>query len=363
MTLADLPTPALLLDVDLFTANITAMAERVRAAGKQLRPHAKAHKCAEIARRQILAGAVGVCVATVPEAEYLVRSGIRGVLLTSPIADGNKAGRIAALAGIDPTFCVVVDHPYHVELFRRAGVPLNVLIDIDVGDHRTGVAPGGAALALARAVMDAPTLRFAGLQAYSVRASHAAGFEARAECSRTALALAAETCDLFGAAGIDVPVVTGASTGTAAVDAAVPALTEVQAGSYALMDVAYARIGGVEFEHALSVLGTVVSANHADRVTVDAGFKAFSTDRPFGPEALDAKGMCYEWAGDEFGYVHLDRPSRTIRLGDRLRFIPPHCDPTVNLYDRIYVHRGEQVQDVWPIMGRTHPELLTSNAG
>ena len=365
MTLADLPTPALLLDRQHFTANLKRAAEHVRTARKQLRPHAKAHKCAEIAKRQIAAGAAGVCVATVAEAEYMVRSGIEGVLLTSPIADARKAARIAQLARIDPSFAAVVDHPLHVRMFRDAaaagGVTLNVLVDLDLGDRRTGVSPGEPALRVARAVAEAPGLRFAGLQAYSVRASHTAGLAERAQFSRERLAAAAATRDLLLDRGIPVPLVTGASTGTFEVDAAGDVLTELQAGSYALMDVAYARIG-VDFAPALSVLATVVSANHADRVTVDAGFKAFSTDRPFGPEPAGLSGARYEWAGDEFGYVHLGSSFRPVSLGDRLRFIPPHCDPTVNLYDRIHVHEGEQVIDVWPVMDRAPAEPLTSTA-
>jgi aspartate/methionine/tyrosine aminotransferase/D-serine deaminase-like pyridoxal phosphate-dependent protein len=359
MKLADLPTPALLLDYDLFTANLARMAEHARAAGKQLRPHAKAHKCAEIAKRQIAAGAAGVCVATVPEAEYMVRSGITGVLLTSPVADAHKAARLAELGRVDSSLILVVDHAFHVQMLNdtaaAAGVVLNVLVDLDLGDHRTGVAPGQPALELARTVTEAPALRFAGLQAYSVRASHTQGVEARADFSRGRLAEAIATRDLLRAHGIAVPVLTGGSTGTVRVDATVDGVTELQAGSYALMDVAYARIGGVDFAHALTVLATVVSANHTDRVTVDAGLKAFSTDRPFGPEVIDPAGARYEWGGDEFGYVHVTERMPPIRLGERLRFIPPHCDPTVNLYDRIHVHRGEQVEDVWTIMDRLPP--------
>ena len=132
-----------------------------------------------------------------------------------------------------------------------------------------------------------------------------------------------------------------------------PFVTELQAGSYALMDVAYARIG-IEFGHALTVLATVISANQDDRVTVDAGFKAFATDRPFGPDVVGIPGARFEWAGDEFGYVYFDRMAHTVRLGDRLRFIPPHCDPNVNLHDRIHVCRGDEIVDIWSVMDRYH---------
>ena len=170
--------------------------------------------------------------------------------------------------------------------------------------------------------------------------------------------VASETKELLESNGIAVGIVTGASTGTYECDASIPHMTELQSGTYALMDRAYARVGGIEFGHAISVLATVISANHEDRVTVDAGFKAFSTDRPFGPEAAEVEGLRYEWAGDEFGYLFLDRPSRQIQLGDRLRFIPPHCDPTVNLYDRFYVCRGETVEEIWPVMDRFRPRSV-----
>ncbi len=355
MTIHELPTPALLLDADLFESNISRMSSHILRSGKALRPHAKAHKCVHVAKRQIAAGAVGVCVATVAEAELMVRAGVPGVLLTSPIAETKKAGRMVVLSMMSPDPLVVVDHREQLSIYASAasvaGVSLNVLVDLDVGDHRTGVAPGEPAAALAEAVMQSSHLRFRGLQAYSVRGSHEVGVEARRELSRTSLEGAIMTRELLTSRGIPVEMVTGGSTGTYEVDAS-SGLTELQAGSYVYMDAAYRKIGGVKFTNALTVLATVISANHPDLVTIDAGFKAFATDRPFGPDPMHVTGVRYEWAGDEFGYLHLDQPSRKIGLGTRLEFIPPHCDPTVNLYDRIHVCRGESVIDVWPVMDR-----------
>ena len=356
MNIAELPTPALLLDLELFEANLRYMADYVARAGKKLRPHAKAHKCVQIAKRQIAAGAVGVCVATVNEAELMAKAGIPGVLLTSPVADRGKCTRMAALATIAEDISVAVDHLHQVQMYAeaaaQAGVKLNMVVDLDMGDHRTGVAPGVAAFELARAITASPNLLFGGLQAYSVRASHMQEIEGRAEYSSGVLQGALDTLLLLQTHGIDTPVITCGSSGSYAADAALPYVTELQAGSYALMDVAYARIGGIPFGHALTVLATVISANHVDRVTVDAGFKAFATDRPFGPDLLKLPGMRYAWAGDEFGYVFFDDARHRLALGDRLRFLPPHCDPTVNLYDRIHVCRANLVQDVWPVMDR-----------
>jgi 3-hydroxy-D-aspartate aldolase len=358
MNIAEVPTPALLLDAGVFESNIRTMAGHAERSGKKLRPHAKAHKCVAIAKRQIEAGAAGVCAATVSEAELMTQAEVPGVLLTSPVADPGKCKRIAALALAAPDITVVVDHEYQVQLYAeaadRAGVTINVLIDLDLGDHRTGIAPGEPALQLANTILANRRLSFKGLQAYSVRASHLSEKEGRSEYSSTVLSQALEMRILLESHGIETQMISGASTGSYAADAALPYITELQAGSYALMDVAYARIGGIEFGHALTVLATVISANHTDRVTVDAGFKAFSTDRPFGPEVLDQDGARYDWAGDEFGYVFLDQAPDRIRLGERLRFIPPHCDPTVNLYDRIHLCRGDEVQEIWPVMDRYH---------
>ena len=347
MRVADLPTPALLLDAELFEANIQRMARHCSQAGKKLRPHAKAHKCTAIAKRQMQAGAGGICVATVNEAELMAGSGITDILLTSPIADPLKCERIAVLEGVS----VVVDHPDQVRLYAKAAQrPINVLVDLDLGDHRTGIAPGQPALELARLIESEPKLTFGGLQAYSVRASHMSMEDGVAEYSATALQQAFETKQLLEQSGIPAPVITGGSTGSYAVDSQLAYVTEVQAGSYALMDVAYARIGVTEFGHALTVLATVISANHADRVTVDAGYKAFATDRTFGPDLVNLPASRHQWAGDEFSYVLYSE--RQPRLGEKLRFIPPHCDPNVNLYDRIYVHSGETVLDTWSIMDR-----------
>jgi len=349
LTKQQLPTPALLLDLDKFEANLARMAARIKESGKSLRPHAKAHKCVEIAKRQIAAGAIGVCVATVAEAELMAAAGIPGLLLTSPVADPIKMSRIAKTGAM-----VVVDHPQQVaaydevtgEAARAAGRKLDVLVDLDVGDHRTGARSPEDAAEIAEAVDQAAHLELRGLQAYSVLGSHAGGLEERKRVSRESFQVASRALGIMLRRGLSTEIVTGGSTGTWEIDTSVPDLTELQAGSYVLMDLAYRR-EGLDFAHALTVLATVVSANHPGFVTVDAGFKAFATDRGYGPEALDLPGSTYRWGGDEFGYV--DLPEGLPKLGSRLEFIPPHCDPTTNLYDKIYACRGEQVEAVWPV--------------
>jgi D-serine deaminase-like pyridoxal phosphate-dependent protein len=347
----DLPTPALLVDLDRFESNIQKMQTAVSRSGKHLRPHAKAHKCVEISRRQINAGAIGVCVATMSEMEWMISAGF-GVLLTTPVASRIKTDRIAALANSGNDIRVVVDHSDQARLYQdsaaKAGARIGVLVDLDVGDHRTGIPCDERAIVLARQIADSSNLQFAGLQAYSVSGSHTEGQAKRRDHSTRAIAQAAAIQRELLASGFDARTLTGASTGTWDIDTRIPEVTEIQAGSYPLMDAAYRRIIGDDFAPAMTVLTTVISASHPDRVTVDAGYKSFATDRPFGPEAVGLEGVRWQWGGDEHGILHLENPSRPIRLGDPLEFIPPHCDPTVNLYDRIYATRGDQVVEIWP---------------
>ena len=346
-SLDQIPTPALLLDLDAFEANLGTMAARIKLTGKGFRPHAKAHKCVKVAERQIAAGASGICVATLAEAEMMAAAGIGGILLTSPVADPVKIARIVKTGAM-----VVVDHIQQVAWYqdaaRAAGRTVEALIDLDVGDHRTGAPPGAPALAVARAVDRAPNLKLRGIQAYSVSGSHA-GLPDRRRVSEEVFGIAAETRDAMKRDGLGAEILSGGSTGTWQVDTQLDDLTELQAGSYALMDLAYRRLG-MEFRPAMTVLTTVISANHAGFVTVDGGFKAFSTDRGYGPETLEYPGSGYRWGGDEFGYLDVDGCQRKPKLGDRIEFIPPHCDPTVNLYTAIHVRRGERIEEVWPVL-------------
>ena len=357
----EIPTPALLLDLDRFERNIGRMAAHVRAAGKALRPHAKTHRCPEIARRQVAAGALGVACAKLGEAEVMAGAGVRGLLITTEVVSPSAIRRLTRLAGEAPDTMVVVDHPDNVLALARAaaeeGVTLNVLVDVHVGARRTGVEPGEPALALGRLVTAQSALGLRGLQGYAGQCAHVMGWDARRQASRAAMAPLMDTRERFAAAGLPVDIVAGGSTGTHDIDVELPGLTELQAGSYCVMDLDYRRIGGhgsdalTAFEMALTVVATVVSVAQ-DRAMVDAGLKAFSTDKPFPPEAVERPGVAYGFAGDEHGRLTLTDPSRAPRLGERIEFFPPHCDPTVNLYDRIWALRGEKVEAVWEIAAR-----------
>ena len=291
----EIPTPALLLDLDRFERNLARMATHVRAAGKRLRPHAKTHRCPEIAKLQVAAGALGVACAKLGEAEVMAGAGVRGLLVTTEVVAPGAIRRLTRLAGEVPDTMVVVDHPDNVRALARAaaadGVTLDVLVDVHVGARRTGVEPGEPALAIGRLAAEQRALRLRGLQGYAGQCAHVMGWAARREASHRAMAPLMDTRARFEAAGLPVEIVAGGSTGTYDIDLELPGLTELQAGSYCVMDLDYRRIGGrageamTDFEMALTVVATVVSVA-ADRVLVDAGLKAFSTDRPFPPEAV-----------------------------------------------------------------------------
>lgn len=357
----DLPTPALLLDLNAFEWNIRRMAEHLRRHGLAFRPHGKTHKCAEIARRLMRAGAVGCCAAKISEAEAFAREGIAGLLLTTPVVGRHKVERAVRLARRRPDTIFSVDDPRHVaQLDQAAGaarIRLNLAIDLQVG-RRTGVAPGEPALRLAEQIQSLRHVRLAGLQAYAGHASHVVGFERRREVSRDAMGRAAETRRLLESRGIPCPLLSGGSTGTYDIDVEIPGITELQPGSFIFMDVDYNRIGGRhgdfygDFRNSLTVLTTVISKPSADTAIVDAGLKAFSTDRPFPPECRTRRGVSYSFAGDEHGKLELTGQARGLDLGDRIEFVIPHCDPTVNLYDRIYCLRGDLVEACWRITAR-----------
>ena len=342
----EVPTPALTLDLDKFERNLERMARRVRASGRALRPHVKAHKCPEVARRQLALGASGLCVATVPEAEAMAREGFTGLLLTGPLGDPAKIRRVVATGAM-----AAVDHLRQVEWYAEAAASasrtVDLLIDLDIGDHRTGASSTDQTREIAREIARSAHLNLRGIQAYSVAGSHGVNLAERFANSDLTFSRARAVRDALRVDGHPCELLTGGSTGTWDVDIAIEGFTELQAGSYALMDLAYRRIG-IDFENAMTIQATVISANHADFVTVDSGFKAFSTDRPFGPEPLGLPGATYRWGGDEFGYINIGACPVKPRLGDRIELLPPHCDPTANLYGRIYACRGETMEAVWP---------------
>jgi D-serine deaminase-like pyridoxal phosphate-dependent protein len=219
------------------------------------------------------------------------------------------------------------------------------------------VPPGEPALRLAQVIDSLPNVVLEGLQSYDGQAAHTTPFTARGARTNGNMAKAVETKALIEQAGIRCPIVTGGSTGTYRFDSENPGMTELQPGSFIFMDLDYGRIGGPDgdkyhdFKNALTVITTVVSTPPGLAI-VDGGYKAFSTDRPFPPKPLHLPGVEYEWAGDEHGRLNLSGVPGRLKVGDRVEFIPPHCDPTVNLYDHIHALRGDRVEVVWPIAAR-----------
>lgn len=353
-------TPALIVELDAFEHNLRRMAGFARSAGIRLRPHAKTHKCPDIARLQIAAGAVGQCCQKVGEAEALVQGGVRDVLVSNQVIGASKLARLAVLAR-EARIGLCFDAGEGVEQASQAavdaGVTLEGLVEIDVGMERCGVATPAAAVALARHIAASPGLVFRGLQAYHGTAQHLPGLPAREAAITRAAAIVRETVAALREAGLPCETVSGAGTGTFRMESASGAWNELQAGSYLFMDVDYARIGGErgprydEFRHSLFVLATVMSVPAPTRAVVDAGLKSYSGEKGV-PWVHGRAGLTVTGMSDEHGKIELAEDAAPLRLGDRLWLIPGHCDPTINLHDAYIGVRNGRVECVWPITAR-----------
>jgi D-serine deaminase-like pyridoxal phosphate-dependent protein len=362
ITKADLGTPALILDRDLFEQNLRTLSAHSSKTGLKVRPHVKVHKCVEVTQRQIELGAIGATTATVAESEYMVAHGVKGVFWTRQPAGRNNIARATALAKRDNTFMAVVDDPLTASLLEEAAAAakttMNVAVDVYAGLTRHGIEGGEPALALAKQVDSAKHLKLAGLMGYSGMASHTKGWENRRKQSLKDLTPLLETTALCRKAGVPVEIVSGGSTGTYNIDAYVEGMTELQAGSYVFMDTGYRKIGAKDggevygdFAPALTVLTTVMSRRHKNQATIDAGNKAML--RPT-DEVKGRPTMRIENQGAEYGIVRwTDGPE--LKLGDQIELYPTNLDMSVNAYDRIYVARGDAIVDMWQIMGRTGP--------
>jgi D-serine deaminase-like pyridoxal phosphate-dependent protein len=356
----DLETPCLVLDMEVLERNLRKMQTTIKRAGKNLRPHVKTHKCSALAQMQIESGAIGVCVAKVSEAEVLVKAGLDSILITGPIVTPGKVERLVDLLKTAPSLMVVIDHPRSIALLdaalRARGMSMGVLLDVDVGLNRTGVRPSDA-LILAEQIVYCPTLRLSGIQAYAGHVQHIRSYDMRKQTSHQCLQKAVRifrelqatvsTCTIFSASG----------TGTFDIDLAISEVSELQVGSYACMDTEYLDIGSadndtrfVSFDPALRLLTTVVSANHEDFVTVDAGLKTLYKDGGK-PKVItpDYSALEYDWFGDEYGRITGSDYSELPPLDTVLELVTSHCDPTINLFDRYFLTRGDRVTGVWPI--------------
>lgn len=357
---AELQTPALVLDLDRFEANLATMTKHCTQAGIGLRPHSKTHKCIEIAKRQLAAGAVGICCAKLGEAEVMIAGGVGQVLLTSPVVAPRGIARLMAANAQAEDLLVVVDNPANARALaaasEQAGKAQSVLLDLDPGLHRTGIEPGPAAIALAQQLVASPHLTFRGLQMYAGNLMHVHDFEERkSRCLAVMASLVAFRAELE-ALDIHCEIVSGGGTGSFDIDPAAGVLNELQAGSYLFMDRQYNAIAPQHNSHpfftSLFVQSRVVSCNRKGLATTDAGLKAFATD--------DEAPQIYEGGPQEAGYFFFGdeqgglrwRSDETVQLGDWIRAVTPHCDPTINLYDHLHVIQGERLVDIWTIDAR-----------
>jgi D-serine deaminase-like pyridoxal phosphate-dependent protein len=357
---AELQTPALLLDLDAFETNVKAMADIVARHRRKLRPHVKAHKSTRIGRRQIEAGAVGLCCATVREAETMAAAGLNGILVTTPVVAPGMIKRLVAAREKISDLMVVVDSGGVVDALAKLADrsrPIGVLVEIDMGQTRTGVTDPETAVRLAQYAAAQPSLRYRGVQAYYGHLQHVPTLAERLDKVRERWTRLASFTDALSAAGLTPEIISGGGTGTHHLDLEHGPFTEIQAGSYLFMDKQYGAIelapGGSPFKTSLTVAGRVVSTVQPDRVIVDAGFKAMATDA--GP-ALIASGAAtdaaYQFMGDEHGGIRFAEGAARPRLGDLITLIAPHCDPTVNLHDRFHVTQNGRLVDIWPIEAR-----------
>ncbi len=368
---SQLDTPCLVIDIDLLLKNLLTMQQHANTHQIQIRPHCKTHKCSTLAKLQLKYGAVGISAAKLSEAESLVHHGIQSILITSPIVTPYKIERLMKLLKLAPDLIVVVDnHKNRIDLNDAAekhNCTLNVLVDINSGIGRTGIDMPDA-LGLAEAIhQDSPALKLSGIQCYAGNLQHIENYQERRKQSQTIMTKAADCFAEFKKRGLPASIFTGGGTGTYDIDSEVVGLTEIQPGSYTVMDVEYASIGSKNnpekfeaFSPAMTLLTSVISHNQKTHVTVDAGTKAIYVDNNNLPRIVNRDNLRYEWGGfgDEHGKVSLQNNTESTLplLGEVLEMVVPHCDPTINLYDRFYITQHDHVIDVWEIDMRGHAQ-------
>ena len=359
MKISELDTPVLLADGDAVDRNMARMAKLASEANIAWRPHAKAHKSPAVAEMQIEAGACGICCAKLGEAEVMASGGSRDILITTPVIGLSKLMRMMQVAN-QATVSVVADDLFNIEEMNvaahTAGLRPDVVIEVDVGQGRCGVQPGEQALVLAKSVMQADWLNFKGLQGYHGSIQMTTSFAERSQAAADALGKLSATAELIRAAGIQCDYLTGGGTGTSVIDVAAGGLTELQPGGYLFMDSRYREIewddgNQTPFEQSLSVLSSVISKPATNRCILDMGLKAVSSDGG-PPVPLAVPGATFKFAGEEHGELTWEGGPCRLALGDKVSFVPTHCDTTVNLYDRFIVTSGDEISGVWDIAAR-----------
>jgi D-serine deaminase-like pyridoxal phosphate-dependent protein len=362
MNVDELPTPCVLVDLDIMERNIHRMAEFCRSKNCNLRPHAKSHKSPFVAKKQIDAGAIGVCCQTLVEAEAMIMNGIDNVLLTHILASENSFERFFALSR-NGHIMVNVDGKENAELLAKAaksrGLVADVVVEINVGNNKTGQEAGEAAAKFSAWVSKLEGLRFRGIQGYEGHLQLSIpNFEERKKAADVALGKISETLDALKRQGLGAEIVTCGGTGTYNISAGHEGVTEIQAGSYITMDRRYSEIqtAGRDFTQSMTVLSTVVSTPNDKQAVVDLGWKAVGMEYEMlgwggMPKAL-AEGLVYSPGGDEHGILKCEVPALRPNVGEKVRFIPSHCDTALNLHGHFYGTRGNRVEVVCAVARR-----------
>lgn len=352
-----LDTPSMVVDLDQMEANIKKLMDSLLPTGVNIRPHLKTTKSAILARRLVAAGAKGGCVAKLSEAEAIAAAGFDDLLITCVIVGPAKVRRLVDLFRAHPGIRIVVDSKEGATAIDDAlGAapdlpdPITTLVDLDVGLHRTGVAPGEPALELARHVASLRNLRLVGVQGYEGHLQHLHDREDRRRRCLESMATLTGTAEALRRDGHDIQVVTTGGTGTAEFCVTVPGVTELQPGSFIFMDTDYRDAVGTFYSNSLTVLSTVISRQGDRVVTIDSGLKSLTTDSGLA-ECRDPRYR-YGVLGDEHGSLAWDEGTPDIAIGDRVHMIPSHIDPTINLHDVYYAYRNGVVEEIWPVDSR-----------
>ncbi|KAI8214467.1 hypothetical protein K4K52_000950 [Colletotrichum sp. SAR 10_76] len=354
--LDSLDTPSMIVNLDLMEANIKKLFDNFLPTGRKVRPHLKTTKSAVLARKLVAAGATGCCVAKVSEAEAITAAGFDDILITCEIIGAPKVKRLVELFRKHRDIRIVVDSEVGAtainDALSQSGIdqPITTLIDLDVGLHRTGVAPGEPALALAKHIATLPHLRLIGVQGYEGHLQHLHDREDRKKQCLESMKTVVDTAEQLRKAGFTIDVVTTGGTGTGEFCAQVPGVTELQPGSFIFMDTDYRNAVGTFYSNSLTLLATVVSKQGERQVTIDTGLKSLTTDSGL----AECKDSRYRHAnlGDEHGSLTWDEGTPALNVGDRVEMIPSHIDPTINLHDFYYAHRNGVIEEIWTVDSR-----------
>ncbi|MBI5115590.1 DSD1 family PLP-dependent enzyme [Candidatus Poribacteria bacterium] len=347
----DIDTPALLIDLDRMEHNIKKMASFFDMQFSNLRPHTKTHKCPVLAHKQLQAGAQGITCAKLGEAEVMAAAGIRDILIANQIVGPDKIARLANLAR-HCDIMVAVESRHNVAdlsmAARHAGSTIRILIEVDVGMHRCGVKSPEEAVSLAQKILESPGLQFEGIMGYEGHAVMIPELDDRRQACLKSMQVLIGARDALLKSGIEVKIVSAGGTGTYNIAGSYPGVTEIQAGSYILMDAKYRSVLQ-DFESALTILSTVTSRPDKETAILDAGMKAMTFE--FGmPELVGVAGAAVSFLSEEHGHLYLE--DADPQVGEKVELIPSHCCTTINLHDRFYAVRGDRLEAVWSVAGR-----------